>query len=109
MKVFEVRQKVEGSGEYILGAKETGSHACYLIYGVMKPGEKARELKAGAGHEEIVLALVGDLHFNGRHSGVLKQGQAMHIAGDESVQVENRGAIEAVYVISGGHSGGGHH
>ncbi|OGW27659.1 MAG: hypothetical protein A2X56_11440 [Nitrospirae bacterium GWC2_57_13] len=109
MKVFDVREKLAGSGEYILGAKETGSHACYLIYGVMGPGEKGRELKAGHGHEEIILALVGDLHLNGQHGGVLKQGQAMHIAGDESVQVDNRTGIEAVYVISGGHSGGGHH
>jgi len=90
MKVFDVREKLAGSGEYILGAKETGSHACYLIYGVMGPGEKGRELKAGHGHEEIILALVGDLHLNGQ-------------------QVDNRTGIEAVYVISGGHSGGGHH
>lgn len=109
MKVFDVEQKLAGSGEYILGSKETGSHACYLIYGVLGPGEKGRELKAGAGHEELVLALAGDLHLTGRHSGVLKQGQAMHIAGEETIQIENRSAIDAVYVISGGHSGGGHH
>ena len=38
MKIFDVRTQVDDSGEYILGVEDTGSHACYLIYGTMKPG-----------------------------------------------------------------------
>jgi hypothetical protein len=108
MKIFDVGNRVIGSGEYILGADDTGSHACYLIYGVLKPGERGREFKPGPGHEEIVLATSGDLECTGYFSGTLKQGQAMHLKGDETVFVENRGSGNAVYVISGGHSEGGH-
>ncbi len=109
MKVFEITKQLQGTGEYILGSKETGSHACYLIYGVMRPGEAGRELKPGAGHEEIVLALNGDLYMTGQQNGTLKEGQAVHLVGDQTLLVENRGSAEAVYVISGGHSDGGHH
>ena len=38
MQVYDVAGKVAGSGEYILGADATGSHACYLIYGVLAAG-----------------------------------------------------------------------
>jgi hypothetical protein len=108
VKTFEVTGRVNSSGEYILGARDTGSHACYLIYGILKPGDQGRELKPGRGHEEIVLATYGDLHCSGRFSGTLKQGQAMHLKGDESVLVEYRGSGNAFYVICGGHSEGGH-
>jgi len=108
VKTFDVSGKVNDSGEFILGARDTGSHACYLIYGVLKPGEKGRELKPGHGHEEIVLATCGDLQCSGQFSGTLRQGQAMHLKGEEIVLVENRGREHAVYVICGGHSEGGH-
>ena len=109
MKLFEVAERVKDSGEYILGARETGSHACYLVYGVLKPGEQGRELRPGHGHEELVLALTGDLRLTGHYSGTLKQGQALHLAGEESVFVENPGTSQALYVIAGGHSSYGNH
>ncbi len=108
MKIFDVAARVSGSGEYILGSRETGSHACYLIYGVLRPGEGGRELKPGAGHEEIILALHGDLTLTGATTGMLKQGHALHLQGDESVFVVNNNGEQAVYVVSGGHSGRGH-
>ena len=88
----------------ILGSRETGSHACYLVYGVLNPGEKGRELRPGNGHAEIVLAMTGDLRLTGHHTGTLKQGQALHLTGEESVFVENAGNSPVLYVIAGGHS-----
>ncbi len=108
MKIFDVSGRIGGTGEFILGAKETGSHACYLIYGVMQPGEKGRELRPGHGHEEIILAMEGDLTMTGATTGILKQGHAVHLQGDESVFVENNSTKQARYVVSGGHSGHGH-
>ena len=108
MKIFDIIEKVGGSGEYLLGSQETGSHACYLIYGVLQPGEIGRELKPGHGHEEIVLVLQGDMTLTGAHGGTLKQGQALHLAGDETVLAGNAGTTTAVYIISGGHSGHAH-
>jgi uncharacterized cupin superfamily protein len=104
MLIHEVIGNIGESGEYVLGSRETGSHACYLIYGVLKPGEKGRELKPGKGHEEIVLVLEGDLQLSGYYTGMLKQGQAIHLQGEQSCRVENPGEINVVYVVSGGHS-----
>ena len=111
MKSYDVFGKIGESGESILGSRDTGSHACYLIYGVLKPGEKGRELKPGKGHEEIVLAIAGDLHLSGHDTGILKQGQAIHLQGEQSCLAGNPGAINVTYVISGGHSESeqGHH
>jgi uncharacterized cupin superfamily protein len=105
MKIYDVFGKTGESGECVLGAHVTGSHACYLIYGVLKPGEKGRELKPGKGHEEIVLVIAGDLQLSGHYAGTLKQGQAVHLQGEQSCHAENPGTLNVVYVISGGHSG----
>jgi hypothetical protein len=108
MNVFEVATRIPGSGEHILGYDETGSHACYLIYGVLKAGEKGRELRPGKGHEEMVLVTKGDLVLTGQLTGTLRQGQAIHLRGEDSCHAENRGEGDAVYVIAGGHSASGH-
>ncbi len=109
MKIFTISDKVHDTGEFVLGSRELGSHACYLIYGILKPGEQARELKPGKGHEEIVLALTGDLTLTGHYTGILKKGQALHMLGEETYHAANSGASPVVYVIAGGHSGGGSH
>ena len=108
MTVFEVASKVSGAGEYILGYDATGSHACYLIYGVLKAGETGRELKPGRGHEEMLVVVRGDLVVTGRSTVTLKQGQAIHLKGEEACYAENRIDSEAVYVMAGGHSPEGH-
>ncbi|RPJ13130.1 MAG: hypothetical protein EHM30_12085 [Desulfobacteraceae bacterium] len=111
MKIIESRKRAlsSGAGEYILGLEDTGSHACYMIYGVLKPGEKGRLIKPGTGHEEILLAVKADLELSGAYSGHLEEGKAFHVAGDTAIFLENRGSVEAVYVIAGGHSAGGDH
>jgi hypothetical protein len=109
MRIFDVRRNVNDSGEYILGSEQTGSHACYLIYGTMKPGETGRKLEPGKGHEELFLAVSGDLVATGHFTGTIKEGQAVHLKGDETCQLQNDSNMEATYIISGGHSDGGHH
>jgi hypothetical protein len=109
MKIFDVRTQVDDSGEYILGVEDTGSHACYLIYGTMKPGEKGRLLKPGGGHEELILAARGNFLVSGHIQGELKEGQAIYLKGEETCWLENETVEEAFYVVSGGHSEGGHH
>lgn len=109
MKQFDVRGRAGDSGEYILGAEDTGSHACYLIYGTMRPREKGRILKPGKGHEELVLAVKGDLTITGHMQGTLEEGRAIHLKGDETCWLENTTDERATYIVSGGHSGGEHH
>lgn len=111
MKIFDVKNKALSAefGEHIIGYKETGSHACYMIYGVLKPGEKDRLVKPGKGHEEILLAVLGDLDVTGFYNGILSEGTAIHIVGDNECILENRTNSTAVYIIAGGHSEGNHH
>ncbi len=111
LKTFELKRKaaVAEEGEQILGSQDTGSHACYLVYGVMKPRESGRRVKPGSGHEELVLAAQGDFIVTGHYAGALPAGSAFHLAGEETCFLENAGDSEAVYVLAGGHSAGGHH
>jgi len=82
MKKTDLRGKAKkGDGEYVFGAADTGSHACYMIYGVLKPGEKERMIRPGKGHEEILAAVKGNLLVTGQYSGRLEEGHALHIGG----------------------------
>lgn len=109
MKSFEVRGRaLAGGGEFVLGVEDTGTHACYMIYGVLGPGEEGRLIKPGRGHEELVLALKGDISVSGSLNGVLREGTAFHIAGEDECYLSNGSASEALYVAAGGHSGGDH-
>lgn len=103
------RARDAATGEAILGSEDTGSHACYLIYGILRPGEKGRTARPGSGHEEMLLAVRGDLEVAGAFTGTLREGSALHLAGEQECLLENRSLSEAVYVIAGGHSEGGHH
>jgi len=107
MNTFDLKNKAIHSrrGESLLGFHETGSHACYMIYGTMKAKEKGRQVNPGAGHEEIVLAAKEDFEVTGFYSGTLKEGLAFHIQGDQECFLENRGESDAIYIIAGGHSG----
>jgi hypothetical protein len=111
MRIFELKNNAIHSdrGECLLGLREIGSHACYMIYGVLKSKEKARSVKPGPGHEEIVLAMKGDFMVTGFYSGVLKDGSALHLEGNQECFFENRGESDAVYIIAGGHSEAAHH
>ncbi len=106
MKIFELKDKALNSekGESLLGFRETGSHACYMIYGILKPKERFRSVKPGPGHEEIVLAAKGDLKVSGYFSTTLKEGSGFAIEGDRECFLENTGDHDATYVIAGGHS-----
>ena len=111
MKIFDIKYNAahSGDGESIVGLQHTGSHACYMVYGILGPHEKGRRICPGAGHEEIVLALRGDLFVTGAQEGTLQEGAAFHISGAQECYLENPGPHEAVYIIAGGHAADEHH
>ena len=111
MRLFELKKKAmdSESGECLLGIRDTDSHACYMIYGILKSKEKPKLIKPGVGHEEIVLAMKGDLKVTGHYSGSVKEGSAFHIEGEQECFLENSGECDAVYIIAGGHSEAGLH
>jgi hypothetical protein len=111
MKILNLKKHAVSSesGEFIFGSEHTGSHACYMIYGVLKPGQEKRVIKPGKGHEEMVLAVKGNFEISGRFSGELREGRAFHVAGEDTVYLINKDTTDACYVIAGGHSQDGHH
>ena len=109
MKKINLREKAaKNEGEYVFGAADTGSHACYVIYGLLKPGEKERMIRPGKGHEEIIVAVKGHMNMTGHYIGPLAEGHAVHLADEQTCFLENRGVSEVMYIVAGGHSGHGH-
>lgn len=109
-KVFDLAGRVmrEG-GETVLGLKDLNTHACYMIYGVLTPGDGPRILKPGAGHEEIILAVSGSIKvLGGGQEKILQPGQAIYMKGEETFEAFAAGPGEARYVAAGGHGEGGH-
>lgn len=103
------KRAVDFGGEYVLGLRDLKTHACYLIYGELEPGETGRKVSPGEGHEEILFAVHGDLNVSeGTETAVLREGEALHFVGEECVMLSNPGAEKAVYILAGGHSSGGH-
>lgn len=105
LKSFDVRTLASGKGgEYVLGMTDLGTHACYLIYGTLKPGEQGRQVKPGHGHEEILCAVSGKLLVHAPGSTfILESGHAVHVLEDQSFEISNPGEGEVVYVMAGGH------
>jgi len=100
----------EEGGEYVLGLKDLHTHACYLIYGELAPGEEGRKICPGEGHEEILMAVKGELEVSGGgFDGTLAEGEAAHFRGAEECILKNPGTGPAAYVLAGGHSEEGHH
>jgi uncharacterized cupin superfamily protein len=108
MKTFDLGA-MASDGEYVLGLKDTGTHACYMIYGSLKPGEGGRTIRPGKGHEEIVMAVKGEFEVTGSLSGTLREGSAFHIAGEDECFLRNASSETAVYVAAGGHTPGAEH
>ncbi len=110
LKTYPVRRfSRENNGEYVLGLKDLATHACYLIYGELKPGESGRVFCPGVGHEEILVVVSGDLEVEGEpFTGRLPEGEAIHLRDEESCMLANLGESRAVYVMAGGHSGKEH-
>jgi hypothetical protein len=109
MKIINLKETLYRPGEYLVGAEQTQSHACYFIYGVLKPGEE-REFSPGEGHEEIFCLIEGTLTASDPEGNYnLQKGNCFHLKGEEKVTIKNESAKPAIYVMAGGHSDEGHH
>lgn len=110
-RTFDLWQRAkEEGGETVLGLAELGTHACYLIFGFLEPGQGGRVLKPGEGHEEIICVVAGEVMLSGSGGEQrLKAGEAVYLAGEETYYLANPGSERAVYLAAGGHSPGAHH
>ncbi|MBI5251040.1 MAG: hypothetical protein HY912_16240 [Desulfomonile tiedjei] len=106
MKAFDLEELAHREGgEYVLGMKDLHSQACYLIFGILTPGEAERLVRPGAGHEEILCAVGGPLLIHTQKGEIrLERGSAVHVREDQSFMISNPGDKEIVYIISGGNS-----
>ena len=113
LKIFDLAGRVlrEG-GETVLGLDDLGTHACYMLYGVLTPGEPPRSLRPGPGHEEIFVVISGAVRLEGgglEEPLTVQAGQAFHLKGEATLQVSAAGPLEARYVAAGGHTPGAEH
>ena len=111
-QIFDLQGRVHREGgETVLGLKDLGTHACYLLYGVVDPEGPARVFKPGDGHEEIILAISGTIVLKGPagEEVTLRPGQAVYLKGAETWEGTCPGETEALYVAAGGHSPGDDH
>lgn len=106
MKIYHVAEAAsKNNGEYVLGSSELNTHACYLVYGILKAGKRDRLVSPGKGHEEILCLISGEVALAGeKRDIVLKSGEAFHLKGDERYLMHNNGIEDVVYIISGGHN-----
>jgi len=111
LRTFDLWQRArEEGGETVLGVAELGTHAVYLIFGYLEPGQGGRVLKPGQGHEEIICVVAGEVTVSGPEGEKrLRSGEAFYLVGEESYLLANPGGETAVYVAAGGHSPGAHH
>lgn len=105
MKSFDLESlAVREGGEYVLGLKDLHTDACYLIYGILQPGEHDRLIQPGEGHEEILCAIDGPLTMHTDSGEVpLERNHAAHIKEDESFSLSNPSDQPVAYVLAGGH------
>lgn len=109
MKLISLKGNLFRDGEYLVGFEQTGTHACYFLYGFLKP-EEEREISPGRGHIEIVCLLEGEVKLiTDGNEIVLKKGRGFVIEGEEKVKAKNISNKIAVYVVSGGHLDLSHH
>lgn len=107
MKKIFIKDYLFRPGEYIIGAEAIQTHACYLLYGILKEGEE-RELTPGDGHEEIYLVIEGEVGLESEDgSERLTKGEAVYLKGDESARIKALSGL-VIYVAAGGHSLEGH-
>ncbi len=106
MKSFDLAKMAAAQGgEYVLAAKDLHTEACYLVYGLLKPGEGDRLIQPGKGYEEILCAITGALVMKfSRGEVILEQGHGVHINSADSFYISNRNNNTILYVIAGGRS-----
>ena len=111
LKVFDLAARAprEG-GETVLGLKDLDTHACYMLYGALLPGEAPRTLRPGPGHEEIFVVISGAMEIKDQaQTRLVQAGQAFYLKGDQTFTATAAGPGEARYVAAGGHTPGKDH
>ncbi|HDH28888.1 MAG TPA: cupin domain-containing protein [Euryarchaeota archaeon] len=105
MKIFNLHGLAEESeGEYVLGLKDLHTHAVYIVYGFLAPGETGRKVLPGKGHEEILCAVKGEVRVKTPgETFTLKSGEAVHVKEEDEWTLENTGDETVFYILAGGH------
>jgi len=107
MQTFNLKTlaKNEDKKEYVLGLKDLQTHAVYMIYGVLEPGEKDRKLHPGKGHEEILCIIKGHMELSSQNkTRTISIGEAMYLKEDDIYYIENKSDKTSHYILAGGHN-----
>ncbi len=104
LETFNLRERVERSGEVAIGPNEAGTLATYLVFGRMTPRETGRRIRPGQGREEIFFLI------NGRVRMLIAGGQELDIEAGTAVPLtegtdcwmSNLTDRTVEYVVAGG-------
>jgi redox-sensitive bicupin YhaK (pirin superfamily) len=105
MKIYRLPQLIEGSpdSQYRLDFEDLQTHAVYLLYGRLRPGETGRRLCPPEGHEEIICVVKGHLMVKrGSYKSLVGEGEAFHLNSDDTLVVDNPKDAETIYIAAGG-------
>jgi len=92
MKTYDLKRlaKKEEEKEYVLGLKDLQTHAVYMIYGILNPGDKERKVHPGKGHEEILCIIKGAVKVESQNETIsLSEGEAMHLHENDMRHYQN--------------------
>ncbi len=104
MKVIDLSNRVDTSGEIALGPKESGTLTTYMIYGVLAPRETGRRLRPGKGREEILFVISGQVQLESRgvSDATCLAGSAVALPEGSDFWVTNPTMQSVQYIIAGG-------
>ena len=104
MRIFDLAALcVSEGGEYVLGMKNLHTQSCYLVYGILQPGEGERLVRPGDAYEEILCAVGGLLTLHTDRGDIeLSRSQAVHVKQGESFYISNPSDEAVVYILAGG-------
>lgn len=106
MRIFDLEALcVSEGGEYVLGLKNLHTQSCYLVYGILQPGEGERLVRPGDGYEEILCAVGGSLTLHTDQEDIeLSRSQAVLVKQGDSFYISNPSDKAVVYILAGGRS-----
>lgn len=105
MKIFKLPKLADSAsdGSFCLGTEELGSDAVYMLYTRLRPGEGPKKFVTAYGAEEIIFVMKGNLRVKSSKTDFLVgPGEAFHSKGAASLQMENVGSDDAVFISAGG-------
>ncbi|NOX61564.1 MAG: cupin domain-containing protein [Chloroflexi bacterium] len=104
LEIFNLKERVRGSGEVAIGPSEAGTLTTYLIYGRLTPRETGRRIRPGQGREEIFFLINGRVRMllAGGNEVEIRAGSAVPLKEGTDCWLSNLTDKPVEYIVAGG-------